>query len=118
MGLNVAILPVVTKDLPISPRFTPNAFLSRCMLSTLTTRRPMVELYSRSHAFRHGKKNTKDYNNISISICINSGSGGMGRWMGIVWHVSYQVWHCGRRYKIAGDLTLFPSFPPPWLVPA
>ena len=35
MGLNVAILPVVTKDLPISPRFTPYEFLSRCKFSNL-----------------------------------------------------------------------------------
>ena len=41
----IAILPVVTKDLPISPRFTPFDFLSRCKFSTLTTRRPPVEFY-------------------------------------------------------------------------
>ena len=39
----ITILFVVTKDLPISPRFTPCDFLSRCKLSTLTTRQPMVE---------------------------------------------------------------------------
>ena len=44
MDLNT-ILPVVTKDLPISPRFTPYDFLSRCKFSTLATRQPMVELY-------------------------------------------------------------------------
>ena len=43
MGLNVAILPVVTKDLPISPRFTPYEFLSPCKVNTLATRQPMVE---------------------------------------------------------------------------
>ena len=37
---------VVTKDLPISPWFTPYDFLSRCKFSTLTTRQPMVEFYS------------------------------------------------------------------------
>ena len=41
----VAILPVVTKDLPISSRFTPDEFLSRCKFSTLTTCQPMVEVY-------------------------------------------------------------------------
>ena len=41
----VAILPVVTKDLLISPRFTPYEFVSRCKFSTLTTRQPMVEVY-------------------------------------------------------------------------
>ena len=30
MDLIITILPVVTKDLPISPRFTPYDFLSRC----------------------------------------------------------------------------------------
>ena len=43
MGLIITILPVATKDLPISPRFTHYDFLSRCRLSTLTTRQPMVE---------------------------------------------------------------------------
>ena len=43
----VAILPVVIKDLPISPRLTSYDFLSRCKLSTLTTRQLalMVEFY-------------------------------------------------------------------------
>ena len=54
----ITILPVVTKDLPISPRFTPYIFLSRCKFSTLTTRQPMVEFYLRSHAFRYERKNT------------------------------------------------------------
>ena len=43
MDLIITILPVVTKDLPISPRFTPYNFLSRYKFSTLTTRQPMVE---------------------------------------------------------------------------
>ena len=41
----VAILPVVTKDIPISPRFSPSDFLSRCKFSTLTIRQPMVVFY-------------------------------------------------------------------------
>ena len=45
MDLIITILPVVTKDLPISPRFTPYNFLSRCKVSILTTRQPMVEFY-------------------------------------------------------------------------
>ena len=45
MDLIITILPVVTNDLPISPRFTPYDFLSRCKFSTLTTRQPMVEFY-------------------------------------------------------------------------
>ena len=35
----------ITRDLPISPRFTPYTFLSRCKLNTLPTRQPMVEFY-------------------------------------------------------------------------
>ena len=45
MDVIITILPMVTKDLPISPRFTPYNFLSRCKFSTLTTRQPMVEFY-------------------------------------------------------------------------
>ena len=45
MDLIITILPVVTKDLPISPRFTPYIFLSQCKFSTVTTRQLMVELY-------------------------------------------------------------------------
>ena len=50
--VNVAILPVVTEDLPISPWFTPYDFLSRCKFSTLTTRQPMAmdELYSLAYS--------------------------------------------------------------------
>ena len=43
MDLLITILPVATKDLPISPRFTPCNFSSRCKFSTLTTRQPMVD---------------------------------------------------------------------------
>ena len=45
MDLIITILPVVTKNLPISPRFTPYDFLSRYKFSTLTTRQQMVEFY-------------------------------------------------------------------------
>ena len=45
MDLIITILPVVTKDLFISPQFTPYDFLSRCKFRTLTTRQPMVEFY-------------------------------------------------------------------------
>ena len=45
MDLIITVLPVVTKDLPISPRFTPYDFLSRCKFSTLTTRQPMAEFW-------------------------------------------------------------------------
>ena len=56
MGLNVAILPIVTKDFPISPRFTPydshrdaSSELLRLVSQWLNF------IYSRSHAFRYGK---------------------------------------------------------------
>ena len=60
MDLIITILPVVTKDLPISPRFTPYNFLSRCKFSTLTTRQPMVEFYllTSPRSFRYERKNT------------------------------------------------------------
>ena len=45
MDLIITILSVVTKDLPISHRFTPYSFLSRCKFSTLITRQPMIEFY-------------------------------------------------------------------------
>ena len=59
MDLIVTILPVVTKDLPISPLFTPYNFLSRCKFSTLTTRQPMVEFYLLTlPRFRYERNNT------------------------------------------------------------
>ena len=73
MDLIITILPVVTKDLPISPRFTPYNFLSRCKFSTLTTRQPRVELYlltfpyarfplrKKEHKSYFGKNRTHDF---------------------------------------------------------
>ena len=71
MDLIVTILPVVTKDLPISPRFTPYDFLSRCKFSTLITRQPMVEFYlltfprfpfrKKEHKSYFGKNRTHDF---------------------------------------------------------
>ena len=71
MDLIITILPVVTKDLPISPRFTLYDFLSRCKFSTLTTRQPMVEFYlptfprfpfqKKEHKSYFGKKRTHDF---------------------------------------------------------
>ena len=71
MDLVITILPVVTKDLPISPRFTPYIFLSRCKFSTLTTRQPMVEFYlltfprfplrKKEHKSYFGKNRTHDF---------------------------------------------------------
>ena len=71
MDLMITILPVVTKDLPISPRFTPYNFLSRCKFSTLTPRQPMVEFYlltfprfplrKKEHKSYFGKNRTHDF---------------------------------------------------------
>ena len=63
MDPNVIILPVDTKDLPFSPRFTPYDFLWRCKFSTLTNQ-SLNFTYSRTHAFRykHQNKNPADKN--------------------------------------------------------
>ena len=75
MDLIITILPVVTKDLPISPRFTSYDFLSRCKLSTLTTRQLMVEFYlltflrfplrKNEHNFSFGENRTHDFRTTS-----------------------------------------------------
>ena len=71
MDLTITILLVVTRDLPISPRFTPYDFLSRCKFSILTTRQPMVEFYlltlprfplrKKEHKSYFGKNRTRDF---------------------------------------------------------
>ena len=71
MDLIITILLAVTKDLPISPRFTPYDFLSRCKFSTLTTRQPMVEFYlltfprfplrKKEHKSYFGRNRTHDF---------------------------------------------------------
>ena len=71
MDLIITILPVVTKDLPIFPRFTPYDFLSRCKFSTLATRQPMVKFYllafprfplrKKEHKSYFGKNRTHDF---------------------------------------------------------
>ena len=45
MDLIITILPVVTKDLPISPRFTLYNFFIAMQVQHFTTRQPMVEFY-------------------------------------------------------------------------
>ena len=76
MDLINTILPVVTMDFPISPRFTPYDFLPRYKFSTLTTRRPiMVELYlltfprfslqKNEHKSYFGKNRTHDFRTTS-----------------------------------------------------
>ena len=71
MDLIITILPEVTRDFPISPRFTPYNFLPRCKFSNLTTRQPMVELYllafprfplrKKEHNSYFGKNTTHDF---------------------------------------------------------
>ena len=75
----ITVLPVVSKDLTISPRFTPYDFLSRCKFSTLTTRQPMVDFYlltfprfplrKKEHKSYFGKKNrTHDFRTIIAGV--------------------------------------------------
>ena len=62
MDLIITVLPVVTTNLSISPRFTPYDFLSRCKFSNLTTRQPMVEFYLLTFPrFPLRKKEPKSY---------------------------------------------------------
>ena len=60
MDLIITILPVVTKDLPISPRFMPYNFFYRDASSALLelVNQWLNFTYSRSHAFRYERKNT------------------------------------------------------------
>ena len=60
MDLIITILPVVTKDLPISPRSTPYKFFYRDASSALLqlVNQWLNFTYSRSHAFRYERKNT------------------------------------------------------------
>ena len=60
-------LPVVTKDLPISPRFTPYNFLSRCKFNSSTngwillTHVPTLPLRKKEHESYFGKNRTHDF---------------------------------------------------------
>ena len=75
MDLTITILHVVTKDLPISLRFTPYDFLLRCKFSTLTNRQPMVEFYlltfprfplrKKEHKSYFGQNRTHDFRTTS-----------------------------------------------------
>ena len=58
MDLIITILPVVTKDLPISPRFTPHECYRGASSAILQLVNQWLNFtYSRSHAFRYGRKN-------------------------------------------------------------
>ena len=71
MDFIITILPEVTKDLPISTRFTPSDFLSRYKFSTVTTRQPMVGFYllalprfplrKKEHKSYFGQNRTHDF---------------------------------------------------------
>ena len=56
----ILLMPVVTKDLPISPQFSPYAFFNPDASSALLqlVNQWLDFTYSRSHAFRYGRKNT------------------------------------------------------------
>ena len=60
MDLTITILPVVTKDLPISPRFTPYNFFIAMQIqhSYNSSTNGLNFTFSRSHAFRYERKNT------------------------------------------------------------
>ena len=58
MDLIITILPVVTKDLPISPRFTPYNFFRDASSALLQLVNQWLNFtYSRSHDFRYERKN-------------------------------------------------------------
>ena len=59
MDLIVTILLVITKDLPISPRFTRYNFYRDAGSALLQLVNQWLNFtYSRSHDFRYGRKNT------------------------------------------------------------
>ena len=61
MDLIMTILPVVTKDLPISPRFTPYDFFIAMQVQhsyNSSTNGWILRTYSSSHSFRYERKNT------------------------------------------------------------
>ena len=60
MDLIITILPVVTKYLPVSPRFTPYNFSIAMQVkhSYNSSTKWLNFTYSRSHAFRYERKNT------------------------------------------------------------
>ena len=59
MDLIITILPVVTKDLPISPRFTPYDFFRDASSALFQLVNQLLDFtYSRSHSFRYERKNT------------------------------------------------------------
>ena len=84
MNLIFTILRVVTKDLPIFPRFTPYDFLSRCKF-ILTTRQLMIEFYvltfprfplrNKEHKSYFGKNRTHDFRTSRCAVYLLDHSG-------------------------------------------
>ena len=70
MDLIITILPVVTKDRPISPRFTPYDFFYRDASSALLqlVNQWLNFTYSRTHAFRYERKNTNPATVMTLSL--------------------------------------------------
>ena len=70
---------------PISPRFTPYDFLSRCKFSTLTTRQPMLEFYlltfprfplrKKEHKSYFGENRTHDFRTSRCAVYLLDHSG-------------------------------------------
>ena len=124
MDLIIAILPVVTKDLPISPRFTPYNFLSRCKFSTLTTRQPMVEFYlltfprfplrKKKHKSYFGKNRTHDFRTSRCAGYLLDHSGDEGVFFFFFsfffFHLTYSRWTSSLP-SCLWSLKIFPSLP-------
>ena len=104
MDFIITILPVITKDLPISPRFTPYDFLSRCKFSTLATRQPMVEFYSltfprfplrkKEHKSYFGKNRTHDFRTSRCAVYLLDHSGDE---YNVCFELSHFLDHCTLR---------------------
>ena len=114
MDLIITILPVVTKDLPISPRFTPYNFLSRCKFSTLTTRQPMVEFYlltfprfplrKKEHKSYFGKNRTNDFRTSRCAAYLLDHS-----CVRQFWPTERLVGICGPRHRVFCDVGSSPQ---------
>ena len=78
MDFIVTILPVVTKDLPISPRFTPyNFFIAMQVQPALLqlVNQWLDFTYTRSHALRYERKNTKNPTWVRVELTTSALTG-------------------------------------------
>ena len=132
MDLIITILPVVTKDHPISPRFTPSCltiFLSRCKFSTLTTRQPMVEFYlltfprfplrKKEHKSYFGENRTLDFRTSRCAGYLLDHSSDLvyiyGRWAPT--HARFtSPTYCNGRCHVLPVVTKHLIFPPRFLL--